>query len=105
MSTLERIKLLAKQKNMSLRSLATEAGLGPTTIYNWKNRTPDAANLAKVAQVLAVSSDYLLNGSQPKDHSNPTVDLAQDGVYLYDGQELSAADMTIIRNILERIRN
>lgn len=105
MSTLERIKALAKQKNMSLRSLAIAAGLGPTTIYNWKNRTPDAANLAKVAAVLAVSSEYLLNGTIMHESVNPTVDLANDGVYLYDGQELSAADMAIIRNILERIRN
>jgi len=63
MTTFERIKEIADQQGLSLRTIASKAGLGETTIYGWKKKTPDSKKLRAVADVLNVSIDYLLGDS------------------------------------------
>lgn len=70
MTTFERIQKLSKQRGMSLRKVAEEANLGETTIYGWKNRTPDSSNLQAVATVLGVTIDYLLGKNDTPDWAN-----------------------------------
>lgn len=97
MTAFERINNLSKKQGLSLRDLARKAGLGETTIYGWKNRTPDSAKLETVANVLGVSVDYLLTGSNKKG----PVDLADDEqVFMYQGRPIPEEEWKIIKRIL-----
>lgn len=55
-----RIKNLAKIKKISVRQLLADVGLGFNTMANMKTSMPKADNLAKIADYLDCSVDYLL---------------------------------------------
>ena len=59
----ERIKAVAKSKNIPLKSLLDKVGLGVNTMINMKTSMPKSDNLAKIADYLDVSVDYLLGRS------------------------------------------
>lgn len=84
---------MAKKRGISLRMLAKNAGLGETTIYGWKRRTPDSAKLEAVAKVLGVTVDYLLGKDDKPSTSNEPVDLdkvlSEEGMAMFDGKPLS----------------
>lgn len=56
----ERIKFLAKQRGISLAALLSDADLGRNTMANFKTSMPKADNLARIADCLDCSVDYLL---------------------------------------------
>ena len=56
----ERIKQLAKTKNIPVKTLLQETDLGANTMSNMKTSMPKADNLAKIADYLGCSVDYLL---------------------------------------------
>lgn len=56
----ERIKYAAAVRNISVRKLLSDVGLGFNTITNMKTSMPKADNLAKIADYLDVSMDYLM---------------------------------------------
>lgn len=60
MTTLDRIKILSKNRGISIRDLEAELNLPSNTIYQWKNRTPSTSKLTLVADYFNVSIDYLL---------------------------------------------
>ena len=60
MTLYERTISISKKRGYSLKNLAIKAGLAENSIYDWKKSTPKADNLQKVADVLHVSTDYLL---------------------------------------------
>ncbi len=60
----ERIKLFAKSKNISVKKVLEEAELGFNTMSNMKTSMPKADNLAKIADCLGCSVDYLLGRTQ-----------------------------------------
>jgi len=60
---LDRIKYLAKEKELSLSQIEKDANLAKTSIYTWKTKTPNAKNLEKVANILDTNTDYLLGRS------------------------------------------
>lgn len=66
MNLLEKIKLKAKNKGLTLRQVNEKAGLGTNAIYRWKNQTPNIESVKKVADVLGVSTDYLLGKEDKK---------------------------------------
>ena len=55
-----RIKLRAKEVNITVRQLLINADLGRNTMANFKTSMPKADNLAKIADCLDCSVDYLL---------------------------------------------
>ena len=59
MTTVERIKRLAKDQELSLQQVAEKAGIGTNSIYRWNKVTPSSNSLEKVAKVLHVTPDYL----------------------------------------------
>ncbi|MDB1561830.1 helix-turn-helix transcriptional regulator [Pediococcus pentosaceus] len=93
MTTFERINELAKKRGIGLRALASKAGLGETTIYGWKKRTPDSSKLEAVAKVLGVSVDYLLGTEDKSSATKEPVDLdkalSEEGMAMFDGKPLS----------------
>lgn len=60
MNLYERIKELAKSKNISIRQLEENLGLANATIRRWGTQNPGADKLTKVADFFHVSVDYLL---------------------------------------------
>ena len=56
----ERIKLLAKKNSISLKKLLESVGMGSNAMSNMKTSMPKADNLAKIADYLNCSVDYLL---------------------------------------------
>lgn len=73
MSTFKRIKKLAKIRGLSLQEVAEKAHIGINTIYKWKNYDPKGTDLAKVANVLHTTTDYLvLLTDDPVDHTYDT---------------------------------
>lgn len=96
MTLYERTTKLSKQRGYSLKNLAIRAGLAENSIYDWKKSTPKADNLKKVADVLNVSTDYLLGRT---DEMNPTssdkkvADILDDETILaFDGMEIEESE-------------
>lgn len=54
------IKLRAKSKGVSVKQLLLDVGLGKNTMSNFKTSMPKADNLARIADYLDCSVDYLL---------------------------------------------
>lgn len=55
-----RIKKLAKSKGVVIKDMLSECGLGANTMANLKTSMPKADSLAKIADFLGCSVDYLL---------------------------------------------
>ena len=60
MTLLEKIKQVAQERGMTLTELNNKAGFGTNVIYSWKSKTPSVDKIEAVADVLNVSTDYLL---------------------------------------------
>ena len=56
----ERIKVTAKRKGVSVKEVLENVGLGFNTMSNKKTSMPKADNIAKIADYLGCSVDYLL---------------------------------------------
>jgi len=59
----KRIREIREQKKLSRQQLASLAGISLSALYSYEkgNMVPGADVLARLAEVLSVSSDYLLN--------------------------------------------
>lgn len=77
MNLVERIKMIAHKRSMTIKDLSIKAGIGPKTISNWRDRNPQTETLQKVADVLGVSVDYLL-GNTDDMHANKDKDMPVD---------------------------
>lgn len=55
----ERIKLLANQKGISLKELQRQTGLSTGAIWSWDNYSPTVKKLIPIAEYFGVSLDYL----------------------------------------------
>ena len=60
MTLVDKIRVLANQKGMSLPQLEVELGLGNGTISRWKKSSPSSDKLQRVADYFNVSIEYLL---------------------------------------------
>lgn len=54
------IKEISKARNITIKKLLEDVGLGFNTMSNMKTSMPKADNLAKIADYLDCSVDYLL---------------------------------------------
>ncbi len=67
----ERIKALAKSKKVTMKVLLSDIGLGYNTMTLYRTSMPKADNLAKIADYLDCSVDYLLGRTDnPNSHKN-----------------------------------
>lgn len=100
MTLFDRIKKVSEKRGYSIAKVERMAGISANYIYQWKNRNPSPESLARVAEVLGVSVDYLLG----KDSSSakPKIDLADDDSFIafYEGKPVSDDDMEIIKRLL-----
>lgn len=69
MDLLNRIKELAKHKEITIAELERETGISNGQIGKWGTRSPNVKNIQKVANYFGVSIDYLLGNSSDSSHS------------------------------------
>jgi transcriptional regulator with XRE-family HTH domain len=105
MTLVERIKKAAEARGWNLKTTAEKAGIGINSIYRWKDQTPTADSLSKVAKALNVSVDYLLGNEKPKPVPHD-IDLKKamhdnDTVVAWDGKPIPPEEMEMIRRILD----
>lgn len=60
----ERIRSMAKKRGLTVKKLLEDVGLGFNTMSNMKTSMPKADNLAKIADYLDCSVDYLLGRTE-----------------------------------------
>ena len=65
-----RIKEVAKNRDIALRQMLEEIGLSKGTMDNLRTSMPKADNLAKIADYLDVSMDYLMGRTDEPDIKN-----------------------------------
>jgi len=101
MTLVSRTKEIAQKRGLSLKTLAAKAGLAENAIYRWDDNNPKSENLKKVADVLHVSTDYLLGRT---DEMNATssdkkvADILDDETILaFDGMEIAEEDKEKLR--------
>ncbi|ORI73417.1 MULTISPECIES: helix-turn-helix domain-containing protein [Leuconostoc] len=102
MTLVSRTKEVAQQRGLSLKTLASKAGLAENAIYRWDDNNPKSENLQKVADVLHVSTDYLLgrtdemNATSSDDLTEPQRQVA----YFIDPQA-TKEDIEQIKKLVE----
>lgn len=104
MNTYEIIKVLAKQKKISIRQLEMRFGYSNGYLAKWANNTPNSDELIKLADYFNVSVDYLLGREEAKPKQ---IDINDDTVIMtFSGKELSEEDRALVlattRAILEQ---
>lgn len=57
---LDKIKELCRERNITIAELERQACLTPKTLANWKESIPSVDKVAKVAKVLGVTIEELL---------------------------------------------
>lgn len=116
MGLYENVKEAAKSKGYSINKLEKELGFARSYISKFKNITPSADKVQKIADFLGVTSEYLLNGNNEdssltaKDNRDIAKDLdnimekltsGEDGPASYNGEELSPEAAELFRDELE----
>ena len=111
MTLLSRTKEIAKKRGMSMESLANKVGISKSGIYQWDKHEPKPSTIQKVADVLHVSTDYLLGRT---DEMNPSAtetvkkaDIADDELLLsFQGKDVTPeyrdAIIAILRTMPDR---
>ena len=74
----DRIKRLAKEQGAPLRQMLSDIGLGSNTMANMKTSMLKADSLAKIADYLGTSVDYLLGRSDGAEKSPSVSEEDQD---------------------------
>lgn len=112
MTLFERTKLESEKQKLSLIEVANKAGIGENAIYTWKKSTPKADTLAKVANVLHVSVDYLMERTDEPNHymseterMTANIDLKQaiesGAVLSWGGVDIDESDSELLKRIFE----
>lgn len=96
MTLLSRTKELTKKRGLTIEKLADRVGIAKSSIYQWNNHEPKPSTINKVADVLDVSTDYLLgrtNQMNSYDSQSKKTDILDDSVILaFDGMEIPEED-------------
>lgn len=99
----KRLKGVRTKKKLLQREVAERVGISNVTLSQYENdiRKPDPDRLAKLADVLEVSSDYLLgltdNPTPKTDDHNPYFGLSLDGLSP-QGRDMVMTFIEIIRH-------
>lgn len=113
LTLVEKIRALARQRDLSLPQLEQELGLGNGTISRWRSSSPNTEKLQKIADYFNVSMDYLLGREQyltQKDEKDIAKDLdsimekltsGENGPASYNGEEISPEAAELFKDELE----
>lgn len=108
MTIFERVKEISDLRKISLQTLAEKSNMGINSIYGWKTKKPSIEKISAVADVLNVSTDYLLGRTDEMNlsttDSQKEVDikdaLEHDIMLAFDGKPISEKYKRIILELL-----
>lgn len=100
MTIFERVKKEADKQGLSLQDVASKAGFGINSIYGWKKKDPSISRVIKVAEVLGVSTDYLLGNDDTK-KDGLSVDEAVDNLRPYQGKPVSDDQKEVLKDLIK----
>ncbi|MBS9335361.1 helix-turn-helix domain-containing protein [Fructobacillus sp. M1-13] len=99
MSIYEKVKVIAKERKISIRELEKKLGFPNGTIQKWDNNA-NLDKLKKVANFFNVTTDYLLDNGNAK-----TANLEDlNTIMMFEGKPISDEDKETIIEILRRLR-
>ena len=102
MTLLSRTKEIAKKRGMSMESLANKVGISKSGIYQWDKHEPKPSTIQKVADVLHVSTDYLLGRTNEMNATScdkKVADILDDETILaFDGMEIEESEKEKLRD-------
>ncbi|EIP8062071.1 TPA: helix-turn-helix transcriptional regulator [Enterococcus faecalis] len=116
MMLFDRVKELCKKRGISISELENNVGFGKNTIYKWKNQSPKAETLQKVADYFGVTTDYLLGRTDTPQFSaknerdvQKMLSEMKDGLtnkhtlayFKNDGEEIDEEDAELLAEALE----
>ncbi len=96
-SILERIKNLISDKKITIAELERRADLGNGTIRKWDTSLPSADKIQKVAKILGVTIDYLINGENEMD--SKVITLARKA------KQLNNEQIELLEKMIEQMNN
>lgn len=114
MNVFDRTKSAAEQRGLTISQVEKQAQLKDRAIYAWKRSKPSGEAIAAVADVLHVSTDYLLGrttkSAPVESKENKTVDmdemLEDDELLMsFQGKEISKEYRDAILAILRTMPN
>ncbi len=76
MTFYDKVKNLLDHKGLTLEYLSEKTGISVSGMYKWKNQSPNGDNIKKVANILDVSTDYLLDNSESSELTKQQLTLA-----------------------------
>lgn len=106
MTIFERVKEISDLRKISLQALAEKSNMGINSIYGWKTKKPSIEKISAVADVLHVSTDYLLgrtdDPSIKSDEKTKYVELTDDDIVMaFNGKPISDKYLRAIKAFLE----
>lgn len=110
MALFERVKEISKKRGLSLTEVSTRAGMGEKSLYRWKESEPTADRLKAVADVLGVSTDYLLGNTDDtmpvqKDPSKPLSETQEFTLMAaHWGNDISELDEADRKKVIEKAK-
>ena len=106
MTVLDTIQELSERRGKSLRQVTNDLKFSENYLYSLKTKTPNGANLEKLADYFNVSVDYLLGRAEAKPVNEP-IDLAEvansdddaifDSILSAGGRPLTDKDKAMIK--------
>ena len=108
----ERVSYKLEKKDINKKSLAIEAGFDPSNITKGikNNNIPSAETAVKIAKVLGVSVEYLVNGTEnPKSPSQQETDQNQLRLYrkyhnlIEKMESFSEEKQTVVNNLVDNL--
>lgn len=106
MTVLDTIKELSERRGKTLRQVTDDLKFSENYLYSLKTKTPNGANLEKLADYFNVSVDYLLGRAEAKPVNEP-IDLAEvansdddaifDSILSAGGRPLTDKDKAMIK--------
>ena len=104
----ERVDQLLDEKGITKKSLSTEAGFDPSNISKGlkKNNMPSAETAVKIAEILGVSTEYLVKGKNTSSDGNFI--LGEDDIkyqsIIHDFQKLPRDKQKIVENLIDELK-
>lgn len=108
----ERVSYKLEKKDINKKSLAIEAGFDPSNITKGikNNNIPSAETAVKIAKVLGVSVEYLVNGTEnPKSPSQKETEQNQLRLYrkyhnlIEKMESFSEEKQTVVNNLVDNL--
>lgn len=105
MKTYARIKVLAKERQITMRDLVSELGLAEDTVYAWKrDKIPTLPAITKIADYFNVSIDYLVGRTNYREITSNTSPLSPatlDLIHKIESANYSDSQAKIIAKFID----